>query len=311
MRFIPLAGGLLSALLCLATTCERTVDLGLPTPSPRLVVISNFSPGQFVQVRVSKSQNVLEDLPEEYLSDASVTLYQGDEFIEVLELVIPLAERIPPYYTTRTFQPKASVTYTILVEAAGFPSVTAESFIPEPVPLDEFFVGNVSRNIGSEPELDRYSYDVFLHFSDPAEEVNYYHLNLYQEVLFYSNNEAGDTLIDDRILLPVTFSDLNNANYVEAYIGGGILLEDNPFGTGISLPLSFELNREMQLVGQLYAELRTVSREYYLFHASVSRQQDQSEGPFSEPVTIFNNIMNGHGVFAGFNVTQDSLNIRF
>ena len=94
----------IAAMLLMAATCERTVELDIDEPPPRLVVNSSFTLGQRVEVTVSKSQSILDnDLPE-YLANAVVSLYQGDTFIEELELFVDPAPRIPPYYVSTNFK---------------------------------------------------------------------------------------------------------------------------------------------------------------------------------------------------------------
>lgn len=298
---------LLLGLLCIGATCERPVELDLDLPDPRLVIVSNFTLGEKVKVRVSKSQNILDESPSEYLANASVGLYQGDKLIEELMLIIEPAERIPPYYVTPTFEPEPAITYTIKVAAAGFEPVIAHSFIPAPVDIGDFSVSEVVEGPGHTNFSKSYSYEVFLSFEDPGDEVNYYHLNFYQEVINYENTEAGDTVIISKRLEPVTFENINGSDFVESVFGGGILFEDNPFSEGLSFSFSIMISPEFQYLGKVFAELRTVSEEYYLFHRSISQSQNQTDGPFTSPVVIFNNIENGHGVFAGYNTSQDSI----
>ncbi|MCB0476306.1 MAG: DUF4249 family protein [Flavobacteriaceae bacterium] len=54
-------------------------------------------------------------------------------------------------------------------------------------------------------------------------------------------------------------------------------------------------------------EFRTVSEDYYLYHSSITRQNYSEGSSFAEPVFVYNNIENGHGVFAGFNTSVDSV----
>lgn len=291
----------------MGATCERPVELDLDLPDPRLVIVSNFTLGEKVKVRVSTSQNILDESPAEYLADATVGLYQDGKLIEELVLVIEPAERIPPYYITPTFEPEPAITYTIKVEAEGFEPVVAHSFIPAPVTISDFSISEVVVGPGHTNFSKSYSYEVFLSFEDPGDEVNYYHLNFYQEVITYENTEAGDTVFLSKQLEPVDFENINGSDFVESVFGGGILLEDNPFSDGLSFSFSITINPEFQLLGKVFAELRTVSKEYYFFHRSISESQSQADGPFTSPVVIFNNVENGHGVFAGYNTSQDSI----
>jgi hypothetical protein len=61
----------------------------------------------------------------------------------------------------------------------------------------------------------------------------------------------------------------------------------------------------------MFAELRTVSEEYYLYYNSLSRQRTGNNGPFADPVMIYGNVENGQGIFAGYNASVDSVAIQF
>ncbi|RMF02764.1 MAG: DUF4249 domain-containing protein, partial [Bacteroidetes bacterium] len=299
-QLLHLCGWILLASLCFSTTCERPVELDIPEPPSRLVISSAFTLGHPVKVQVTRSQSIFDESAPVNLANARVELWQGEQLLEVLVLVIQEAERIPPYYSTVAFTPVAGVTYTIKAEAPGFEPAMAHSFIPEPVAITSLSVSNIQARADSASREKAYSYRVTLNFDDPVEETNYYHLNIFQEVFTFSLNEAGDTLIDDRSLLRAAIN-IDDPQVVPDRMIGGVLLKDNPFSEGLALDLSMSIIPEYQYLGQLYVELRTVTEEYYLFYTSYSRQQEQEDGPFIDPVIPFNNVENGHGFFVGYN----------
>lgn len=306
----PLVMCIFAALLLMGATCERTVDLDIDEPPPRLVVNSSFTLGERVEVTVSKSQSILDnDLPE-YLADAVVTLYQGETFLEQLELFIDPAPRIPPYYVTTSFKAEAATTYTIRVEAVGFETVEAHSFIPEPVSLSGLLVSDLREGTGSESYSRQFSYQIQVDFEDPQDEENYYHLNVFQEIFDISVTQNGDTVVQSRRLerLPLVTS---NNRIVPDMLIGGLLIKDKPAPEDLTFDVSIEIVPEFEALGKIYAELRTVSKEYYLYFTTFNRQQNQSDGPFNDPIIIFNNVENGHGYFAGYNTTQDSVLLSF
>lgn len=313
-RFLGIPTGIaLFSLLLMSSTCERPVELDLPLPEPKLVIVSNFTNGEELHVRVSKSRSVLDDSPEEYIGDATVELFVDDIFLESLTLVTPQAPRESPYYKTQQTSIQVGVVYNIKVTAPGFEPVMAQSSIPPRVNLRDFTISDLQIHEGGQPGSLIYSYRVGVSFDDPIKQVNYYHLNFYQQVqdcLFV----GGDTLILRNYLQPVVFSNNNSNNYLQAYFGGGVLIQDTPFdGQTISLnfPMSVEIFPENQKLGKIYAELRAVSEDYYLFHNSLSRQQNAGNGGTpSEPIFIYNNIENGHGIFAGYSQTLDSLMVN-
>ncbi len=295
--------------LFMGATCERTVELDIDEPPPRLVVNSSFTLGELVKVSVAKSQSILDNSLPEYLGDASVTLYKGDTFIEQLVLYVDPAPRIVPYYTTQFFKPEAATTYTIKVEALGFESIEAHSFIPEPVSFSSLQVSNLNEEEGSETFNKRFTYQIDLNFTDPSGEDNYYHLNIFQEILSVTITGV-DTFVDGRRLQRIGLVQDNPKIISDALIGG-LLLKNNPSEEGYRFQVSVEIVPEFEALGQIYAELRTVSEEYYLYFSTFSRQQNQSDGPFNDPIVIFNNVENGHGYFAGYNFTQDSVSLSF
>ena len=301
---------LIAGMLLMGATCERTVELDIPEPPPRLVVNSSFTLGKRVEVTVARSQAIRDtDLPE-YLANAVVTLYQGDQFIEQLELFIDPAPRIPPYYITQSFTPLAATTYTIRVEALGFETVEAHSFIPEPVALTTMQVSGLQQDGGSELYTRLFTYQLELDFDDPAEEENFYHLNVFQEIFDISIVSGGDTIRENRRLERIPLQ-TNNNKIVPDVLIGGLLMKDKPAPEDLKFDVAVEIVPEFEALGHIYAELRTVSREYYLYFTTFNRQQNQSDGPFNDPIIIFNNVENGHGYFAGYNTTQDSIQLSF
>ncbi len=296
---------LLLGVLCMASTCEKPIDLNLPLPDPRLVVVSNFTTDEAMRVRVSRSRSILDDLPEDYIADAVVELFGDDDnVLEQLRLVIPQINRVSPYYTTESIALQPGETYKLRVSAPGFDTVMSQSQIPARIQIRDFSVSGLTSGPGSKPGSVRYDYQVLLSFDDPGSLKNYYHLNFYQEV--------EDVVVEQSYLQPVVFSPFSDNNFLLAYFAGGVLIEDEEINgqrVSYSFPMSIEIYPSYQLLGKIYVELRTTSEEYYLFHNSLSRQQSNNGGINGEPIFIFNNIENGHGIFAGYSFSTDSLNV--
>lgn len=307
---IRLTGWILLTMWLMATTCERPVVLDIEAPPARLAISSAFTLGEPVKVQVTRTQSIFDDEDPVYLANAVVTLFEGDRLIEELELIIEPAERIRPYFVTPTFTPLPSTTYTIRVEAPGFETVEARSFIPEPVKISKLAVSNVDSRLDSANQRRIYSYDLYVNFDDPKSETNYYHLNVFQEVFLYNISPRGDTLINGRTLERINF-EVDDERVITDEIIGGVLLKDNPFEEGVRVRGVIDIVPAYEDLGKVFVELRTVTEEYYLYYTTYSRQQNQVEGPFNDPVIIFNNIENGHGHFVGYNITQDSVKLNF
>ncbi|MEN0002486.1 MAG: DUF4249 domain-containing protein [Bacteroidota bacterium] len=295
-------------LIFIAATCERPVDLEIPVLNPKLVVVSNFTSAENLLVQVSETQSILDSNDVTYVTDATVELFQGNNLLEELSLVMGTG-RIPPFYTTLTTTPKPGIEYMIRVDAPGFEPVMAQSSIPDRIDILNLEVSDLVITPGSNEDELVFSYNVNLIFEDPGAQANYYQLNFFQEVFPYVSIE-GDTTIVGKDLRQINFSANSNNNNFIAYFDGGVLFDDANFnGSLISygFRLQTSINRDTELLGQMFAELRSTSEEYYLFHNSLSRQQLNSNDPFSEPVIVFNNIENGKGIFAGYNQAVDSV----
>ncbi len=303
-RFLPFIA-LVSILLA---ACERPVDIDLDNLNSKLAVTSNFVPNEVVEVYVSKTRSILNNNDPEYINNASVALYRGDKFLEALQLQGG-DDRFPPRYITQNVKPVVNTLYTIKVEAPGFASVQAVSEIPSPAKIRFLNISEVRKF--DLPDQKVYSYKVGLVFEDPANVVNFYHLNFYQQIWNYEIEE-GDTVITGNWLRNIEFSSENDNNSLIAYFDGGVLFDDTAFD-GKIVPFSFTLTTfiepDKHILGKMFTELRTVSKDYYLFHNSLSRQQTSPGGPLSEPVIIYNNVENGRGIFAGYNPVVDSVAI--
>lgn len=300
----------LTMTLLTLNACEEPIELDLESPKTRLAVVSNFLPGELVQVQVSKTQSVLTAEGPTYIDNAEVSLYQGNTFLERLEYVPGASEDNAPFYISKNFRPDAGITYTLKIDAPGYDPVQAQSEIPAAAPIRSLRINDVRTQPRPDGKVN-YIYKVSIIFTDPAAIQNFYHLNFYQQIWDYSVEE-GDTLITEDRFRRIDFSSGNDNNSLIAYFDGGVLFEDRLFA-GQSVAYSFELattiDPTQELIGNMIAELRTTSQDYYLYHNSLSRQQTSTSGPLIEPVIVYNNIQNGRGIFAGYNASIVSVAI--
>jgi hypothetical protein len=300
---------LITAALALLA-CEDAVELDVGDFESRMVVISNFTPNEPVEVFVSKTQSILDHDAPHYLPDAIVELYHGEQFLERLEF-LPATETQPPRYVSRQYQPRERTLYRLHVDAPTFDPVQAQSSIPQAATIRSLRVDNVQVQRIS-PDSLAYLYRVEIVFADPPNVKNFYHLNFQQQTWNY-RVEEGDTLIVGDNFRNINFSSENDNNSFIAYFDGGVLFDDTSLD-GRLVAYSFVLRTNIQpsseIIGKMFAELRTTSEDYFLYHNSLSRQQTSPDGPLAEPVIVYNNIVNGRGIFAGYNPAIDSVVIR-
>jgi len=297
-----------AALILTASTCERPANVEIEGPEPELVVISNFSDQRVLQVQVSKSIDALTGSAIEYVENANIELFEEDEFIEQLQLAS--LQNTTPFYTTYELKPKVGVRYTIQVDVPGFRTVKAQSSIPPQINIERLQLSDLyQRDIAENKK--QFDYKITLTFLDPPRAKNLYHLKFFQQVKEYETFE-DKVHITDIHYKEITFNPLTDSNNQLSYFNGGILFEDGLLdGQAISytFPLQISIRPDREMLGKVIAELRAVSEEYYLYHNSLSRQRGNPGVPFTEPVTIYDNIENGQGIFAGYSASHDSLTV--
>ena len=276
------------SLIFMATTCERSLEIGFPEDQDQLVVIGNFTNNQNLQVQVSLTEDVLnsENIIR-YVNTAQIRLFQGDQFIE--RLVRGEANGGAPFYTTQNFNPQTGVPYNIEILVNGFDPIMATSEIPESINIQSLEINNLVIEGFPSNNMDRYSFDLNVAINDPANESNFYHLKVFQQFEKFTILR-NDTFVVETPIRELVFSPALNNNFQVAHYEGGILLEDTPFDGDVkqySFPIQIEVAADEELPGKIIAELRTVSEEYYHFYTSVSRQQTSPGQPIAEPVIIF------------------------
>lgn len=296
---------LLFGFLLLVVACENP-KLSLDDYTPSLVVISNFTTQHGIQVQVSKTHSPLDNKRTEYITNAKVEIWESGQLLETLHLN-DTRESDVPFYTSEVLKPRIGLDYTIKVSAPGYKTVTATSRIPERVNLDSVKIENLVAS-EDDPGYKLYKFDLAIYFTDPRMELNFYHVNVFQKNIV----SLKDSLEYVEQVTKLIFDSKINTNYIVANYDGGFLIEDKPIDGStlrIPIPITLRLPAHVQNLDELIVELRSVSQEYYMFHSTVSRQQSNENMPISDPVVLYNNILNGQGVFAGYSQAEKAIKI--
>ena len=278
----------------------------------RLVIYSNFSDQQTLEVFVSKTRSVLNTQPTTFLEDATVMVFVDNELVEILESV-PAAESgdKPAFYKTLKLKPEVGVVYTIKVTVPGFDPVTATNSIPPSVPIESVAFSNTGQTEVNQSK--KIKFDVSVSFVDPLEEENYYPLVFLQKLNSYTVSPEGDTILDNTIYnAPLTVYPSNLDMPVTGYYDHRSFLIKDQFFNGEKLRLEFwgmyDYDPSKYIPGDFVIELRTVSEAYYLYHITLSRQVN-TDNPLSEGVVVYDNVENGEGIFAGYSSSFNSFKL--
>jgi len=279
---------------------ETEIPIELPTPQPKLVIHSTFTPFTPPNVKsfavfVSHNTGVFDTLKVDQIPDATVTLFVNGQFSQIM-----IYDSVYGYQTD--FFPKAGVEYSISVEKQGFKTVVSKGMIPEKVNIKSCtlipFAG-----LGEE---DRAFSQLSVTFDDPIDQVNYYEIM----VLGYGQE-------NDKYTLTTTDNAITSESYypspvsMDAKKPERLLFSDKLINGKIhTVEMSFRSNQS--LIGKhlyitphlIFLSFRTVDEAYYRYYTTLfkqvnDRRQDLLFG-MAEPSSVYSNIENGHGVFAGY-----------
>ena len=290
-------------LLFSLSACEQVIEPDLPEHTPRLVLQAFFTPDSTWVAFVGRSAGILEALPEREraVAEATVELLAGDRVIDELEFFE--GERV---YVWEKGALQAGESYSLRVSAPGFATIQATDAIPRPVPTA---IASYRTNTSSRSE-SRISGDfsIKLEIQDPPGETNYYQIRF-----FRSGHRLGryEEPFEEPFEEPVytveeSFStqdpSISADNDVDDLIEGLItapFFKDTLFdGQTHAIELSGDYDAPEHT--RFYIQVLYVSETYYEYLKSARLHESTQDNPFAEPVSVYSNVENGYGIFAGY-----------
>jgi hypothetical protein len=128
--------------------------------------------------------------------------------------------------------------------------------------------------------------------------VEYYSNSLNWSNYFYMNGFKG-YLVSDELFNGSTFT-------FSAEIYAWDLFNNYHYYEGEQQPTSEYLTKY-----PIYANLLSVSKEFYDYVITRSKYSEAQNNPLAEPVNVFSNVKNGYGIFSSFSASQDSVLIKY
>ncbi|MEM6261955.1 MAG: DUF4249 domain-containing protein [Bacteroidota bacterium] len=181
-------------LLLIAVSCETVVtdDLTISDTTPLLVVEGGIerygdSTGVVQQVRLTTTNNFLEDAPNPVVEDAQVTISDGPE-------TYPLTYQGDGVYTTTEVQGEIGRVYTLEVNWEGA-VYRASDRLTEVPRIDSIYADFEEASIFTDE-----GYFVKIDARDPAGVVNFYHYRVYRDNELITVPDPGNSrslVLDD------------------------------------------------------------------------------------------------------------------
>lgn len=286
------------------TACELIIAPDLPEHTPRLVIKAFFTPDGGWAASVSRSVGILDPSPgpERLVTAASVELLSDGRIIDRLTFL----QRERVYASENPLQ--AGRSYSLRVSAPGFETVHATDSAPPPVPtsIESYSVETSDRGETSDPSpgepglLEITDFRITLLIQDPPGKENRYQIRVFasgrseRRDLHFSTRDPS-IISANRIEDPVLEG-------VEPFVGSEPFFSDALFnGESHEIELtSSDLAVEASLERVFWVQVRYVSEAYFRHLESALLHEQTQDNPFAEPASVYSNVRNGYGIFAGY-----------
>jgi len=134
-------------------------------------------------------------------------------------------------------------------------------------------------------------------FQDPADEKNYYEIQVHEIVISSDTTEIGGMIIIKEKVYPDNYF-IPNPNFVRGI--SGFMISDELFnGEEFSFKINLVSSTELEEIplDRLKISWNCISRDHFEFSKSiVEHKRSTSFGLFSDPIAVFSNVENGLGI---------------
>ena len=286
-------------------SCEKEVTIPIDYTNPKLVVNCLFNTDSLWEVELSASQYIYESGIPPLVSDAQVTINDGNGNSVIL------ASQGQGLYKSATEKPAIGQTYTLEVSHNNYENITAINSLPNTVSIQQI-EWQTSSIINGETYRK-----IHLTLQDSPQD-DFYMIRM--AGTFWT--EVYDTLtwqVTDSVLetYPIWFMTQSPAvENLNPYVTNpSITFKDKLFnGNQYTIDLLLEdyyFGEEKESLESIYIITSTISQEYYWYQTSYQNYMNSQGGKFfSQPVQVYTNIDKGLGVFAGYSTQIDSLEVQ-
>ncbi len=158
----------MSLLACIG--CDKAIYIPIDEGELKIVVSSIINPDSSIVAAISSSKQLIEPnpyaLPPDSMIIDHIGLFENNQFVGYLEYL----DRV--FYTLPGFKPSTGKTYRIKISSKERTTVQAVTTIPDLIPITFFNTTLIKVN------EDESNLDVNLEISDPANQVDFYALEV-------------------------------------------------------------------------------------------------------------------------------------
>lgn len=283
--------------------CQKELEFDGDTTQSQVVLVSQPEADSLWTLRLTWSRFFLSDKPIATIDDATVLLTVNGRSAGTAQ---PLGEGM---YDTR-LKPAPGDSLHLQVQVPGHPDITAACRIPLPPQVSKLTITqdtDIFEYTTYYDDHDTTMYDtsyypvIQLTLDDPAEEENYYCLEVQRSMYNYATDEnvweRTNIEVDDNVIFDAdVMNDIFGEGEIENYGSQFLFSDERINGTRHTLRISYWVSSgyPCRLI------VRTISKELYLYLRTLKSQRYNSDfGFLSEPVQIIYNVQGGIGVLGG------------
>jgi hypothetical protein len=313
----------------LFSSCEEELNIKPDDFPPMLVLNGVVEQDSLFIINVSRTGGLNETfmLGDLFVTDATVNLYDGENFLEIMK------HDSLGYYSSNHYA-QGGHEYSIEVEKDDYPIATAYlDYSDEPsIEISKFSFESTDSLFtydipvpGGEILLKLFHVNYDLTLSDNGEKNNYYSfraMTKYQYVIHNygyeeeEENELVNLVYDDAGVGMLEWSDWEKYN--EQYFGQGIMNDpgyafraiDDKIFNGNDETFDFMTSFWTSEIGDFSIVVKSYPESIVKYLESVELYQNAYDNPYSEPVNIYSNIENGIGFVCGIPCSKIEFDIE-
>lgn len=267
--------------------CEQVVKIDIPEHESQLVLSSFYEAGDSsITAYLTKSVAILSNETPDNVRGATLNLYADEVLLGQFEEVIGSTS---PMYLLRLAEPLTEgINYRLTAEASDYISISATQKMPASPTIS-----NLSYHARERPRTDGIFADALrLKVHDTSASNNCYEFRAYRR----SGNNNINAEWEPNWAESFTFG-------IERGRDGSLLLNENLLEDN-SYDVELLVYPEDTAYVDIQVEVKSISRDKYLFSKTLQAYYDAQYNPFSEPVIIHTNVENGQGIFSMENKTD-------
>jgi Domain of unknown function (DUF4249) len=273
--------------------CVSEADINIPVEGVVLTIVSHPEPGSPIRATIGTSSPIDSSttLPVDF--SPTITILEDDVSFDVMRLFVSDLNDKP--FWSGAEQASVSTEYSITINAPGYPVVTAHTTIPKPSePIIKANMNSIPPVISGELAIKQIPLTISV--KDIAQTDSLF--------IIYTQFSKYNTAGGDIRQTGVNYLSVGPSNaHLITLPDNSLLIEKKYWQTAADGLLKFtvvvEYMAKDEVPATLDVEWRTVSKEYYRYYLSLSRQGNTNL-PFSDPDVLYNNVEGGYGTFSGF-----------